>query len=196
MERSCLSCEDLFPHLSNVKNHQYCKKVGCQRARKALWQRLKMGRDEAYRENQRKAQCAWKEKKPRYWREYRANHEAYREREKQRQYRRRHPLGPSIAAQVPPAQESSLRPADVAKMDATIPIKSGTYRIEPVFATGCVAKMDTMVVQLVVIEEDARPQERTCTCQVDFFDTLYPQRIGALCPATNRKQRQHHGDSG
>jgi len=120
-----------------------------------------MGSDENYRLNQREAQRTWQANNPDYWRRYRSTNAPYRARERQRQHRRRHP---------DQHIQASLQP-DVAKMDASTPIKSGTYKMQIVSG---VAKMDTLLVQLIVIPEDRRPQERICGCQADFVGKLSP----------------------
>jgi hypothetical protein len=157
MEQVCLSCKKTLPFLPTVKNRKYCSEPFCQRSRKAAWQRAKMGNDAHYRQNQRQAQRTWQASNPDYWRRYRSANASYRSRERQRQYRRRHPQGslpqPSQAAEGT-THQSSLQ-ADVAKMDASTQIKPGIYKMQVVSG---VAKMDAILVQLIVIEEDRRPQ--------------------------------------
>jgi len=179
MERSCLNCRRPLPHLSRGKNQQYCQEMICQRARKARWQRIKMGSDADYREYQHKAQCAWRAKNPDYWRQYRADNEAYRRREQQRQYRRRHPQ----ASPPPFSGEPSLQQPGVARMDASTPIKPGTYKMQMVGDSAGVAKMDTILVQLIVVQEDRRPQEWTCSCQGAKEGRLSVSQTSAPCPS-------------
>lgn len=192
MERSCLNCKDPLSPLPKVKNHQYCSKPACQRSRKARWQRVKIGSDEEYRENQRKAQHEWQARNPDYWRRYRSANAPYRRRERQRQYRRRHPLAPQPHREpcFDQVGEPSLRGPNVVKMDASTPIRPGTYKMQAVSDSGGVAKMDAILVQLIVIQEDSGPQERTCNCQGDIEGRLTP-----IEPMGSRAANQHTGMS-
>jgi hypothetical protein len=196
MERSCLNCKE--PHLFSprVKNQQYCSKPQCQRSRKALWQRMKMQRDEDYRKNQHNAQQTWKSKNPDYWRKYRSANEAYRQREQQRQDLRRHPqilVPPVQSTSQPclfPVEQPSLQHPHVAKMDASTPIKTGTYIIQPVG----VAKMDAIVVQLIVMQEEPRPQDRTRGREEGFGGTLLVTQDNTAACTTLTLPEQHNGD--
>ena len=91
----CVCCGAGFEPHPAVKNQQYCSRRGCQRARRRRWQREKLARDEAYRQNQAAAQQAWRARNPDYWRQYRLCHPEYaqRNRELQRQRNRRRRWG-------------------------------------------------------------------------------------------------------
>ena len=70
-EIQCWYCGDLFPKSPRHKAQYYCKKPGCQKARKASWKRKKMREDPEYRLNQKASNKAWFEAHPGYWKEYR-----------------------------------------------------------------------------------------------------------------------------
>jgi hypothetical protein len=70
-------CRRLFHPNPRVKNQRYCDKKGCQRARRARWQRHKMRDDPDYRDDHRDGQHAWMERNRDYWRGYRSRHPDY-----------------------------------------------------------------------------------------------------------------------
>ena len=70
-------CRCLFLPNPRVKNHRYCRKEDCQRARKRHWQRQKMKDDHKYQEDQQDSQQCWMEQNPDYWRNYRNQHPEY-----------------------------------------------------------------------------------------------------------------------
>lgn len=51
----CTHCEKLFSGSPRHKNQMYCNKPGCQKARKAAWQRKKMRTDPDCRLNQKQS---------------------------------------------------------------------------------------------------------------------------------------------
>jgi hypothetical protein len=114
--------------------------AGCQRERRRRWHQDKLRSDEDYRANQAQAQQAWTGRHGDYWREYRARHPDYTERNRLEQRRRDH----------------RRRATRLAKMDASTPINavpSGTYRLLPE-AGGDLAKMDAWTVKIIVISRD------------------------------------------
>jgi len=122
-------CRRLFNPNPRVKNHRYCDKKDCQRARKRRWQRQKMKDDPDYRDDHRDAQQSWIEDNRDYWRRYRSQHAEYVERNRLLQKER----------------DRKRRIGDLAKMDALgeiSPIKPGSYYLIP--AKGDLAKMDTL----------------------------------------------------
>jgi hypothetical protein len=145
-KRQCAACGCLFEPRRNVPQQRYCSKRACQRTRRRRWQRQKLKADADYRVNQAAAQRRWRERHPDYWRRYRHRRPEYaqRNREQQRERNRRRrsaDTGPS--------------PAPIANMDAyrsQKPIRSGTYRLVPVAASG-VAKMDAYVVEMRVLSD-------------------------------------------
>jgi len=99
MEKTCSFCkrEPLTNH--RLLNQQYCSRPECQRARKRRWQKEKLAKDSAYRENQAAAQKGWCRRNKDYWKEYRRRNPAYaeRNRQKQRERNRRRRSGCEIA---------------------------------------------------------------------------------------------------
>ena len=115
----------------------------CQRERRRRWHRNKLRSDDDYRANQVQAQQAWAGRHGDYWREYRAGHPDYTERNRLEQRRR----------------DLRRRAAHLAKMDEPTPIHavpSGTYRLLPE-SGGDLAKMDAWTVKITVISRDYAP---------------------------------------
>ena len=140
-KQKCSHCGRMFAPSPRVREQRYCSEAGCQRARKRLWQKQKMARDEDYRNNQREAQRTWMQKRPDYWRQYRRRNPQYVQRNRERQ-RERNRLRGSCS------QGSILHP--IAKMDAIqpqAPLFSGRYRLIPLPGPS-VAKMDAILVEI------------------------------------------------
>lgn len=78
--RLCLACGNPFHPLLQVPNQRYCSAPGCQRERRRRWQREHLNDDADYRDNQAHAQAKWRARHPDYWRQYRATHPVYPER--------------------------------------------------------------------------------------------------------------------
>ncbi len=69
----CAGCSTFF--VPRNKCQIFCSKPGCQRVRKALWQKQKLAADPEYKEEQDLAQKKWLQNKPDYWKEYRHTHQ-------------------------------------------------------------------------------------------------------------------------
>lgn len=67
----CAHCNDLFTPAPQVPKQTYCSKPNCQKERRKQWQKNRLQSDPDYRANQSRAQKAWTEKNPDYWRELR-----------------------------------------------------------------------------------------------------------------------------
>ena len=65
----CVNCGTFFVPRNCKQN--YCTKPGCQRARKAAWQRYKLKYDGDYRTQQHLSQQKWLQTNPGYYRSYR-----------------------------------------------------------------------------------------------------------------------------
>jgi hypothetical protein len=65
----CVNCATFF--IPRNRKQNYCTKAGCQRARKAAWQRFKLKYDDEYRSQQHLSQQKWLQTKPGYYRSYR-----------------------------------------------------------------------------------------------------------------------------
>ena len=114
--RRCAACDRAFRPRAQVPHQRYCALAACQRERRRRWQQSKLRSDADYRANQRQAQRAWADGHGDYWREYRARHPDYTDRNRLEQRRR----------------DRGRRVARLAKMDASTPINgvpSGTYHL-------------------------------------------------------------------
>ena len=67
----CFYCGDLFDPSPRHKNQTACKKLSCQRAKKAAWQRHKLKTDPIYAANQKSSQQQWIKANAGYWKQYR-----------------------------------------------------------------------------------------------------------------------------
>lgn len=131
-------CRRLFLPNPRVKNHRYCDKKDCQRARKTRWQRQKMKADPLYQKDQRDAQQCWMEQNPHYWRRYRSQHPEYGKRNRLLQRER----------------DRKRRIYNLAKMDVSESIsliEPGPYYV--IFAKEDLAKMDTLQPRYYLIPE-------------------------------------------
>jgi hypothetical protein len=134
----CAHCRRIFTPERRVKEQRYCSRRGCQRARKALWQRQKMAQDPDYRANQRDCQKSWQRAHSDYWRRYRRRRPDYCERNRLLQRHR---------------DQKKHHLQRLAKMDASEPIsfvKPGTYYLIPEVGPG-LAKMDALSQKFCVI---------------------------------------------
>ena len=69
----CINCSELFERIPQVPNQVYCSKVACQKERRREWQKQKRKVDQDYKDNQYRAQRAWADRNPDYWRKHRQN---------------------------------------------------------------------------------------------------------------------------
>ncbi len=67
----CAHCNDPFTPAPQVPKQTYCSNPNCQKERRKQWQKNRLQSDPDYRANQSRAQKAWTEKNPDYWRELR-----------------------------------------------------------------------------------------------------------------------------
>jgi hypothetical protein len=149
-EVSCCRCGGYFPPDPRQKNPRYCRKLGCQRARKAAWQRAKIRADPDYQADQKRCWQDWCKVHPAYWKEYRQQHpdQARRNRDLQRM---RNTRRRSRGRDDPPGMKGSM----IAKMDASAYLGtssratfSGQFWLVPV-----IAKMDALKVNIYGITE-------------------------------------------
>lgn len=132
----CVACNQPFQTRPQVPQQSYCSAPDCQRERRRQWQRLKLQTDPDYQDNQFRAQQAWSQRNPNYWREYREVHPQYVERNRALQHER----------------NAKTVVGSIAKMDASkpgIPLPSGIYRLSLV-ADAEIAKMDVWTVEIIV----------------------------------------------
>lgn len=154
MVQKCIVCGkflDLSKHRGPGRRKAICENIECQRTRKRAWQRDKMHKDPAYRENQKAAQKQWHIKHPAYWRDYRARHSTYTE-QNRRQQRLRN-------ARKRASAKMAEKGVAVAKMDEmrSQPIEKqaimpGRYLLMPLVCG--IATMDGIAVELTAITED------------------------------------------
>ena len=145
MERRCEHCGKKFTPLSHIPGQRYCSRVQCQNARRQKWRKQKLAIDKDYKANQKDAQGRWCEKNPDYWKQYRATHPEYVQRNRQLQRVRNQRRKATIDA----SDTSNL----IAKRYA-LPSKnsflSGYYRLVPV-GSGLIAKRYALLVKIDAI---------------------------------------------
>ena len=138
----CVYCGDYFDPSPRHKNQTACKKVKCQRAKKAAWQRHKMKTDPDYRFNQKVCQKQWVETNPGYWKEYRKRKPEKAERNRILQAVR------NRRARSSPLNEKMDR-SPIAKMDTS---KSDNFEVLGQFwMVPVIAKMDALKVNILKI---------------------------------------------
>jgi len=139
MARRCLACARLLQLVPQAPDQSYCSSEACQRERRKLWQRDKRQDDSAYQANQAKAQHAWSQRNPDYWKLYREAHPEYAERNRQQQKKR----------------NLERRSGDIAKKNVSSgapPLASGVYRLSAE-GDGLIAKMAVWIVKITLISE-------------------------------------------
>jgi hypothetical protein len=144
--KRCAACDQVFQPRPQVPAQSYCSLPDCQKERRRRWQQEKLRTDQDYRDNQARAQKAWLERNPDYWREYRSTHEDYVERNRAFQRTRN-------------AQRNN---SPIAKMDVSpslSPLTSGIYRMSPVEVSEF-AKIDVWTVQITVLSTLSEPRPK------------------------------------
>ena len=143
MEQSlCVYCGDFFDPSPRHKNQSACKKVKCQRAKKAAWQRHKLKTDPIYAANQKSSQQQWVKAHPGYWKQYRKKNpqKAERNRIGQAMRNRKARSSPDV---------TKMDQWLIAKMDAS---KSDNFQILGQFwLLPVIAKMDALKVNIIKI---------------------------------------------
>ena len=133
--RRCVACGRLFGVRPQIPDQAYCAEPACQRERKRLWQKERRAADPDYKDNQSRAQTAWVQRHPDYWRDYRASHPEYADQNRERARTR--------------AREGRGTPSLPDAQQLTALLTSGLYRLS-VLAVERVAKMDvSFIVELV-----------------------------------------------
>jgi len=142
----CIHCRKSFNPNPRIKNQKYCNEKECQKARKAKWQREKMAKDLDYKSNQKACQQQWQRGQPDYYRDYRAKHPEYVERNKLLQ----------ITRNAKRRKDGLVRL--IAKMDALNSIcsmRKWLFKLVP--QDSMIAKMDSLIVKLVAVQGVRRP---------------------------------------
>jgi hypothetical protein len=88
MPKRCLSCGQPFESRPQSPLQEYCSEKTCQKERRRRWQLNKRHTDPDYKDNQIRAQQAWADANPNYWRDYRSSHPEYVENNRAKQRRR------------------------------------------------------------------------------------------------------------
>lgn len=161
--RRCLACGLRFRPRPQTPGQLYCRERACQRERRRRWQRGKQQSDADYRDNQRRAQQVWVAGHSGYWRDWRARHPEYCERNRTQQRLR----------------NRRRRVAAIAKRDASaadLPLPSGTYRLMPA-AGGGIAKRDAWTVNIAVIRAPY-PQAGAAATGLQREDVIGNERAG------------------
>lgn len=85
----------------------HCATDKCQRSRRRKWQKEKRKSDPDYKDNQSRAQRAWAERNPNYWRDYRRRNPEYTEKNRVREKERRMNRNAKSVAKMDLQQEES-----------------------------------------------------------------------------------------
>ena len=133
--RQCKACRQPFQPRPQNPDQCFCSAAGCQRERRRRWQAAKRQNDPDYRDNQKRAQKAWAERHPDYWRTYRDRHPVYVARNRARQQARAH-------------EQAAIAKMDASKAEIALP--SGTYRLSPV-VDASLAKKNAWMVEITVL---------------------------------------------
>lgn len=145
----CAHCGARFTPAPQVPNQVYCSKTNCQKERRRQWHKSKLQTDPDYRSNQSRAQKAWADRNPDYWRNRRQGRSDYEN---------------------PMASEQDLSDAESGnpsiKMDAlaspqTLPtaLQNGVFRLK-ILAEPDGIKMDSWIVELSNIHATYEPISR------------------------------------
>ena len=146
--RRCISCGSPFQPRAQTPAQRYCSSFECQHERRRRWQRQRLRDDADYRDNQARAQANWRARHPDYWRQYRAAHPAYRERNCVMQRKRN-------------AQRSSVPTANMDASPPSHPFASGFYVLRPASGSG-IAKMNSCTVHITVLPAQNGPPVSGC----------------------------------
>lgn len=84
-KKLCAHCGKSFLPRPQTPGQSYCSDPQCQKARRKRWVNDKRKSDFIFRDNQSRAQKAWMERNPDYWRKYREENPDYAERNRARQ---------------------------------------------------------------------------------------------------------------
>jgi|APTNR8051073442_1049403.scaffolds.fasta_scaffold13234_2 hypothetical protein len=75
--KTCNACGQPFTPRPQNPNQTYCTDPACQRERRRRWQQQKRRDDADYRDNDARANKAWANENPEYWKQYRDDNPAY-----------------------------------------------------------------------------------------------------------------------
>lgn len=133
----CVHCCAFF--IPRNRRQIYCSQPGCQKARKAAWQRNKLRTDPEYKASQKLSQQKWLRNNPDYWWKYRTENPRQAEKNRVRQ----------IVRNRQRRSKKPLPPPLIAKMDASMVGEHGV--LGPYLLVPMVAKMDVTKIYFVSI---------------------------------------------
>ncbi|WP_429283254.1 hypothetical protein [Paraburkholderia sp. GAS41] len=107
-----------------------------------------MRTDADYRDNQHRAQASWRARHPDYWRQYRAAHPAYRERNSVLQSKRNARRRLGVDANMDGSQNAR-------------PLTDGLYILSPASEVA-IAKMNAYIVHIAVLLQPFGPSAPDC----------------------------------
>ena len=88
MTKRCKACGRKFRPHPQVPDQNYCSALECQRERRRRSQQKKRLSDQDYRQNDSDHSKRWSDSHPGYWKQYRAEHAGYVERNRHQQQTR------------------------------------------------------------------------------------------------------------
>ena len=135
-DKQCVACGQPLQPRPQAPKQSYCSVHNCQRERRRRWQRLKLQTDPDYQDNQARAQQAWSQRNPDYWRGYRESHPEYVERNRAPQQ------GRNAKGMVGPIEKMNVS-------NPLLPLPSGIYHLSLV-TDASIAKMDVWTVEITV----------------------------------------------
>lgn len=140
MERThlCKCCRNRFTIKRNP-NQVYCSSKRCQHHRKMAWRQKKMKMDIEYRENQQASNKRWQSKHTDYWRQYRACHPKYVEKNRRAQ---------RVRDGTAHVNASHLAKSDALNSETLM--APGTYWLTPSTKEN-LAKSDALLVKILVV---------------------------------------------
>ena len=136
-------CGVFFTPCAQVPDQAFCSRKVCQQARRNEWKQKKLVANPAYRKERKADHECWIKNNPNYWKEYRACHPDYaqknREQQKYRDQKRRKTSPELLLAK---ADESSPVP----------PVITGRYKLIPVHSN-VLAKTNECIVEIAAITD-------------------------------------------
>jgi len=142
-KRACQHCRNFFPPLRNP-NQYFCNQPLCQKVRKAEWRRTKLGQDPDYQENYHDTRQKWQKENPDYWKDYRATHPSYADRNREKQIER------NTKSVREPLSEDASPTANSDALTGEYSINTWTCQLPPISQT-MIAKCDELIVKIPVV---------------------------------------------
>jgi hypothetical protein len=156
-KRHCKHCGLGFLVKRNPRQ-QYCSKPDCQRVRKNHWRCNTRRHDSDYTINQSRANQHWQTNHPDYWKQYRASHPAYVQRNREQQ-RIRDGTVKNPAQPLANGNTSHLAKSDA--LNGKNAIDPGTYWLIPM-GDSDLAKSDALRVEISLITTGYPVLDESC----------------------------------